>query len=150
MEEKGYWYGEVTDQEKKTHSALLPWEDLPEEEKEQNKSAVRDIPHKLGRIGYVMIPARSNEPAEFPKGEEDLERLSIMEHERWMNTKLQAGWQYAKETNKPAKEHHALLPWEDLPEEEKDKDRDLVRAIPRLLTEIGYTVVDLQDEEQGS
>ena len=150
MEEKGYKYGPITNDDGKTHSALLPWEDLPEDEKEQNRSAVRDIPQKLGRIGYVMIPARSNEPAEFPKGEEDLELLSKMEHERWMNVKLKTGWVFAQETNKLKKQHSALVPWEDLPETEKDKDRDLVRAIPQLLTEIGYTVVDLNDEEKDS
>ncbi|MCJ7716317.1 MAG: RyR domain-containing protein, partial [Anaerolineales bacterium] len=150
MEEKGYKYGPVTDDAGKTHSALLFWEDLPEDEKEQNRSAVRDIPQKLGRIGYVMIPARSNEPAEFPKGEEDLELLSKMEHERWMTVKIKTGWVFAPETNKSQKQHSALVPWEDLPESEKDKDRDLVRAIPRLLTEIGYTVVDLNDEEKDS
>jgi len=150
MEEKGYNYGAITNEEEKTHSALLPWKDLPEDEKEQNRSAVRDIPQKLGRIGYVMIPARSNEPAEFPKGDEDLELLSRMEHERWMNVKLKAGWIFAPETNKPKKQHSALVPWEDLPEAEKEKDRDLVRAIPQLLTEIGYTVVDLNDEDKDS
>jgi hypothetical protein len=150
MKEKGYQHGQVTDEEQKTHSALLPWDDLPDEEKEQNKSAVRDIPQKLDRIGYVMIPARSNEPAEFPRGEEDLERLSKMEHERWMNVKLKAGWVFAPETNKPEKRHSALVPWEDLPEAEKDKDRELVRAIPKLLTEIGYTVVDLNDKGMDS
>jgi hypothetical protein len=97
-----------------------------------------------------MIPARSNKPAEFPKGEEDLELLSRMEHERWMKAKLKAGWAYAPETNKPKKHHSALIPWEDLPENEKDKDRNLIRAIPRLLTEIGYTVADLNDENRDS
>ncbi len=150
MEEKGYKYGPITNEDGKTHCSLLPWEDLPENEKEQNRSAVRDIPQKLGRIGYVMIPARSNEPAEFPKGEEDLELLSRMEHERWMKAKLKAGWAYAPETNKPKKHHSALIPWEDLPENEKDKDRNLIRAIPRLLTEIGYTVADLNDENCDS
>jgi hypothetical protein len=152
MKEKGYKYGPVTSDEGKTHSALLPWEDLPEDEKEQNRSAVRDIPQKLGQIGYVMIPARSNKPAEFPKGELDLEQLSKMEHERWMNAKLENGWEYAPDTNKPAKQHKAMLSWNDnmLSEEEKDKDRDLVRAIPQLLTEIGYTVVDLNNQEQDS
>jgi hypothetical protein len=97
-----------------------------------------------------MIPARSNEPAEFPKGEDDLERLSKMEHERWMKVKLKAGWVFAPETNKSIKQHHALVPWEDLPEKEKDKDRNLVRAIPLLLTKIGYTVADLNDEGEDS
>lgn len=149
MEEKGYQYGPTTDEEQKTHSALLPWEELPEHEKEQNRSAVRDIPQKLSRIGYVMVPARSNEPAQFPRGKQDLETLSRLEHERWMRDKLAEGWEYAPETNKEEKLHKALLPWDDdrLAEEEKDKDRDLIRAIPKLLSEIGYTVVDINDDQ---
>jgi hypothetical protein len=152
MEDKGYQPSPTTDEAQKTHSALVPWEQLPEDEKEQNRSAVRDIPNKLNRVGYVMIPARSNEPTEFPRGEEDLERLSRMEHERWMKAKLEAGWAYAPQTDKKRRLHKALLPWDDerLSEEERDKDREFVRAIPGLLAEIGYTVVDLNDEQQAS
>jgi hypothetical protein len=151
MRAKGYRYGPDTDEEKKTHSSLLPWEELPPDEKEQNRSAVRDIPNKLNRIGYVMIPARSNEPTKFPRGEDDLERLARMEHRRWMKDKLAAGWEYAPETDKEKKRHKALVPWDDerLTEEEKDKDREFVRVIPELLTLIGYTIVDLGGEEMA-
>jgi len=150
MEGKGYRYGPTTDEQQKTHSALLPWNELPEHEKEQNRSAVRDIPQKLSQIGYVMVPARSNEPAEFPRGKEDLETLAKIEHERWMKTKLEDGWEYAPQTDKEKKRHKALLPWEDqrLAEKEKDKDRDLIRAIPKLLSKIGYTVVDINNDRQ--
>lgn len=150
MKSKDYTYGPITDDEQKKHSSLLPWDDLPEHEKEQNKSAVRDIPNKLNRVGYVMIPARSDEPAEFPRGKDDLELLSKMEHERWMQAKLSAGWQYAPDTNKEERLHKALLSWEDerLDENEKDKDREFVRLIPESLTLIGYTVVDLSPEDR--
>jgi hypothetical protein len=152
MEAKGYRYGPETEEKNKTHSSLVSWEQLPADEKEQNRSAVRDIPNKLNRIGYVMIPARSDEPTEFPRGEEDLERLSRMEHERWMQIKLAEGWKYAPETDKKQQFHKALLPWDDenLTEEEKDKDRELVRAIPSLLAKIGYTVVDLKDGDAAA
>ena len=150
MRAKGYVYGPVTDDEAKTHSALTDWENLLPDEQEQNRSAVRDIPRKLECLGYVMLPARSNEPARFPRGEKDLELLARMEHKRWMNDKLAAGWEYAPETDKAAKKHKALLPWDDERfESEKIKDIELVQAIPQLLTHIGYTVVDLRGEEQA-
>ena len=59
---KGYAWGPQTDEARKTHSALKPYAELPEEEKEQNRGFVRDIPNKLARAGYVMLPARSHEP----------------------------------------------------------------------------------------
>jgi hypothetical protein len=60
-----------------------------------------------------------------------------------MASKLEAGWRYGPETNKKQKVHEALLPWEELPPDEKEKDRVLVRAIPRILARVGYTVVKL-------
>jgi hypothetical protein len=87
-----------------------------------------------------MIPARSNEPPfDFPGS--DLELLAEMEHERWMKQKLREGWEYAQETDKSRKLSPALLPWDRLPEREKEKDRDLVRGIPKILAKAGYAIV---------
>lgn len=136
---QGYTYGKVTDNVKKTHSSLLPYEKLPEPEKEQNRENVRDIPKKLASSGYIMHPARSNEPPfGFPGN--DLEKLAEQEHERWVNYKKSTGWQYAPKTDKIAKLHRLLVPWNDLPDEEKEKDRLLVRQIPTILAKAGYAV----------
>ncbi len=150
LEAEGYKWGPTTDEEQRTHTSLLPWAELPEDEKEQNRAAVRDIPHKLAQIGYVMIPARSNEPPfEFPEGDEDLERLAELEHRRWMHSKRKAGWRHAPQTDKQQKRHEALLPWDELPDEQKEKDRALVRSIPRILAYAGYTVVKSGEERLG-
>ncbi|MEK6409098.1 MAG: RyR domain-containing protein [Acidobacteriota bacterium] len=157
----GYRLGQQTDDELKTHSSMKPYSELPEDEKQQNRSNVRDISNKLARSGYVMIPARSNEPPfDFPGA--DLEMLAAMEHERWMKTKIDAGWRWAPETDKAKQLHNDLLAWrkptdeerarlssaeaaaigpDELPEQEKEKDRVLVRGIPKILAQAGYTVV---------
>ncbi len=142
---QGYRWGPQTSDALRTHSALRPYAELPEDEKEQNRGTVRDIPHKLALAGYIMLPARSSErPAEFPGA--DLERLSELEHERWLQAKLAAGWRYAPVTNKAQKEHADLVPWDRLPEEEKEKDRVLVREIPRILARAGYAMMRLHRE----
>ena len=139
LKQRGYRYGTETGNEQKTHSSLLPYEELPEDEKEQNRRNVRDIANKLSHAGYLMHPARSHEhPFNFPG--EDLEILSRMEHERWMDDKLNAGWQYAAKTDKAKKLHKALVPWEVLPEDLKETDREMVRDIPRILARAGYAV----------
>ena len=58
-----YKYGFETNDALQTHSSLKPYADLPENEKEYNRSFVRDIPNKLARLGYVMIPALSHYPS---------------------------------------------------------------------------------------
>jgi hypothetical protein len=139
LRKKGYRYGTQTDSKQKIHSSLLPYEQLPDDEKEQNRLNVRDIANKLSHAGYLMRPARSHEhPFNFPEG--DLDTLSQMEHERWMNDKLSTGWQFAAKTDKAKKLHQALVLWEKLPKKEKDKDREMVRGIPKILARAGFAV----------
>ena len=123
----------------KTHPVLVPYSELPEHLKEANRRNVRDIPAKLEAVGYVMIPARSNEPP-FIFSAQDLERLAEAEHKRWMQSKLEDGWVYAPKTDSARKLHDCLVPWERLPEAEREKDRDLVRGIPAILAFAGYTI----------
>lgn len=140
MRARGFHYGPTNDVELKTCDTLMLYAELPENMKEANRLNVRDIPIKLASAGYIMIPARSNQPPfNFPG--ETLAVLSEAEHMRWMQSKLDDGWKYAHKTDKPNKLHNCLVPWEQLPEVEKEKDRVMVRGIPEILTRAGYTIV---------
>ncbi|MFC1892855.1 RyR domain-containing protein [Chloroflexota bacterium] len=139
-----YSYGPETREEEKIHSSLKPYRKLLENEKEQNRNNVRDIPNKLASIGYTMIPARGKETAS-ELNDEEVALLARMEHERWMQEKLDVGWKYAKETDKHKRLHKSLVPWEKLPPEEQEKDYILVRGIPQILAKAGYTMVKLSD-----
>jgi hypothetical protein len=140
LKAQGIQYGPETDLDRKTHAALIPYESLSDDLKESNRENVRDIPNKLTAAGYVMLPARSNEPPfNFPG--EDLEFLALKEHERWMEVLISSGWSHAPKTDRTKKLHSAIVGWDELPEEEKEKDRELVRGIPRILTQAGYAIV---------
>ena len=142
LRERGFKYGIKTDEKLKTHNALVPYAELSEELKEQNRLNVCNIPVKLGLAGYIMTPARSNRPPfDFPG--ELLEFLAEAEHERWMRSKLDAGWTYGPQTNNEKKQNQCLVPWKELSEEEKVKDRDLVRGIPQVLARAGFAVEKL-------
>jgi hypothetical protein len=148
LEKQEYEPSEVTDEKAKKHSSFKDFYDLPEDEQEQNRDTVRHIHSKLAASGYIMIPARSNEPAfEFPGT--FLEAMAIMEHERWMAMKLAAGWQSARVTKKGKKLHADLVPWDELSDTAKGRDRDFVRAIPGILANAGYTVVELRPMKAG-
>lgn len=136
MKSKGYTWGPVNDDKKKQHSSLVDFSELPEDEKEQNRGNVRDIWNKLKRVNYIIVPARRGETTvEFTDGE--VEKLAEEEHERWMKQKLAGGWRYAARTDKTRKVHGGLVPWKELPENEKEKDRFLIRGIPHILEKAG-------------
>jgi hypothetical protein len=127
------------------NSANLSWEALPEDEKDQNRDAVRHIPDKLAEIDFIMIPSRSNQPIyKFPENDADLEKLAKLEHIRWVKAKEDAGWVYGPVTDKANKVHASIKPWDELSQKDKDTDIEFVKAIPEILAEAGYTMVKIQ------
>ncbi len=140
MRRLGYIYGPVTDEKKKLHSSLVPFLKLPEDEKEQNRNNARDIQYKIESIGYKIVPSNGGlMPVRLI--DEEVEKLAKKEHERWMKQKIDAGWTYAPKTDKTRKLHTGIVSYEQLSEEEKDKDRVLIRSIPKILKQVGYVVV---------
>jgi hypothetical protein len=146
----------------KRNSANLSFDQLPEEEKEQNREQVRDIPAKLAYAGCYMVPAVEGEPP-FEFSPSLLDELASHEHTRWMRQKAGDDWRWASETDKPNRLHNCMLPWkkgeleaysgfvdrlgkEELPQAEKEKDRTAVREIPAILKVAGYTIVEAGSE----
>ncbi len=121
-------------------AALCGWDDLPPDLKDANRAQAEDIVRKLQRIGCRIEPLRSSSDGPRELSPEEVERLAKREHSRWARERIQAGWSYARESDYQRKEHSCLVPWEDLSEEERDKDRNAVRRIPEILYAAGLAV----------
>jgi len=123
-----------------TNPALVDWEELSEHLKESNRSQALHIVEKLMAIGCDIAEMDDGNRAGFEFTPQEIERLARMEHERWVEERLANGW-----TNGPKdidRKTHPLLraSYEELPEEEREKDRDAVRGIPEFLAEVGLKV----------
>jgi serine phosphatase RsbU (regulator of sigma subunit) len=68
----------------------------------------------------------------------EIETMAGIEHLRWSWDKRLHGWTWGKSKDKKMKRHPGLVPYFMLPENEKEKDRELVRLIPALLQDIDY------------
>jgi hypothetical protein len=149
------------------HPALVSFGALPETVREENRAVVRDIPNKLAAAGYVMRPGHGPVRERSLSGDE-VERLAEAEHERWMLRHLDNGWRYGSPRDDDKRLHPSILPWRklsdddrrqrygrfaecigdgELSEEEKEKDRDVVRAIPRILSLAAYTIDSLRPNQ---
>lgn len=53
-------------------------------------------------------------------------------HEKWVQAKLDAGWSWGPEKNEEKRTHPCIVPWSELPEEQRAKD-DLFKAIVNSL-----------------
>lgn len=115
-------------------SMVVDWKDLPDDKKKSNLDAAADIPVKLGSIGYGIRMTRDNEPILTPDITDiEIEQLAEEEHERWCREQMLQGWRYDNPRNNKLKLHPNLVPWNELSEEDKNKDREAIYAIPCIL-----------------
>jgi serine phosphatase RsbU (regulator of sigma subunit) len=115
------------------------FDDLPEEIKSSNIDNAANIPTKLLSIGYKIRPVKKGfRSFALHLYEEEIETMARVEHLRWSWEKRLNGWTLSKVRDDNKKNHPGLIPYEDLSESEKEKDRELVRLIPAFLQDIDY------------
>ena len=118
--------------------ALVDWDQLPEDYREANRAQAADIVEKLRGIGCSIVPVA--ESLDFGLAAPEVDHLARAEHERWMQQRLSAGWSYGPTRDDAERRHPSLIPYDDLPVEEQQKDIDAVLQIPALLAEVGSGV----------
>jgi voltage-gated potassium channel Kch len=128
-----------------TNPLMVPWEALPEPVRESNRLQVDHIGRKLEAVGHGIAPLTDWDAASYTFSPGQVERMAQMEHERWCQELRENGWTYAPEPKNPAKKTNpALLPWEELPEEEREKNRLAARELPAFLAHAGLQVYPLR------
>ena len=62
-----------------------------------------------------------------------LEELAACEHYRWMAARVLKGWSHGNPRDNARKLHPDILPYQDLSESTREKDRACVRALAVVL-----------------
>jgi hypothetical protein len=144
-------------------------EGMPHDEVSQNIDNARKIPEKLSAVGFTIVPLEANLPADS-FSDLEFEKVSHLEHIRWVRHHIDAGWSYSHVKNKSNKQHDALVAWDE--EEQRDAeavygksyvkkmgvakgeflseyyrnlDRVITLAIPWILENAGYKMVKLRE-----
>ena len=61
-------------------------------------------------------------------------------HETWADARKKQGWGYGKERSDEKKTHPCLVPYEALPEEEKEYDRNTSIGTLKLIMKLGFDI----------
>lgn len=69
-----------------------------------------------------------------------VEQMSKNVHEVWAETRIKQGWAFGKRRNDKLKKHPCLIPYEDLPEEEKEYDRNTSIGTLKLIMKLGFKI----------
>lgn len=69
-----------------------------------------------------------------------VEQMSKNVHEVWAETRVSQGWTYGEQRNDVLKTHPCLIPYEELPEEEKEYDRNTSIGTLKLIMKLGFKI----------
>lgn len=68
------------------------------------------------------------------------ERMAKNIHEVWAKSRMDQGWTYGPARNDAQKIHPCLVPYEELPEEEKDYDRNTALETLKYVIGEGFEI----------
>ena len=122
---------------------LQPWDALSDWLQDSNRAVVDDIPDKLASLGFRLAC-----PGEDLDGgvdvlevvEENLELLAEQEHGRFTAERLTSGWTGGVRDPARFMSPH-LKPREEIDEEAKEYDREVLHDVFTAMTEAGVGVV---------
>lgn len=111
--------------------------------KESNREAARRMPGLLELAGLTLELATGagTAPITQMRLESLLELVARQEHDGWMQWHFKHGWRWAKARNDLKKLHHLLIPYAELEDAERTKDRSQVRQFPLFAAMAGLRVV---------
>lgn len=97
-----------------------PWERCPQWQSESLMFAIDFWEEKINELTKQAGKELDNE--------ELANRLSPLSHDNWMTYKMSHGWVYGETKDPKRKTHPCIVPYEELPESQRLKDRVVVVA----------------------
>lgn len=70
-----------------------------------------------------------------------VEQMAKNVHEVWAETRIKQGWTYGEQRDDKLKTHPCLVPYEELPEEEREYDRNTALGTLKLITKLGFKIL---------
>jgi hypothetical protein len=126
---------------RQTTPATVAWSRLPFDLQEDNRSVAdhlwtkaRDLDFRItaGNGDHVAAPADAR-----------IEELAAAEHRRWIASRAVAGWRFGAAQSESERTHPSLIPWRQLTDAERAKDRDVIRQISKVLRAAGLVLQPL-------
>lgn len=68
------------------------------------------------------------------------EQMARNVHEVWARSRMAEGWTWGPERDDAARRHPCLVPYDELPESEKEYDRATSQETLRLILKLGFGI----------
>lgn len=77
------------------------------------------------------------------------EKLAKNAHEVWATKRLAEGWRFGPERSEQDKRHPCLVPYDDLPDSEKEYDRQMAIETLKVIMVLGYQIGRAPEGQRG-
>ena len=89
---------------------------------------------------YIPKPVDTSD-VQLPEELEMLvEQMSKNVHDVWAETRIAQGWSYGEQRDDAQKLHPCLVPYEELPDSEKEYDRNTSIGTLKLILKLGFNI----------
>ena len=68
------------------------------------------------------------------------ERIAENVHEVWAKARIDEGWTYGEKRDDIHKKHPCLVPYDEVPEEEKEYDRNTAMNTIKMVKKLGFRI----------
>lgn len=89
---------------------------------------------------YTPRPIDTKDVELRPELRELTEQLAEHTHDVWALGRMAEGWTYGPNRDDAAKKHPCLVPYAELPESEKEYDRQTALGTLKAVLALGYTI----------
>lgn len=69
-----------------------------------------------------------------------IEKMAKNVHEVWAENRMKEGWTYGNERDDAKKHHPCLVAYEDLPDSEREYDRNTAVGTLKLILKLGFRI----------
>lgn len=92
----------------------------------------------MNEYNYVPQPVDTSDVRLPEELQQLVEQMSKNVHEVWAQARISQGWTYGDHRDDKQKKHPCLIPYDELPEEEKDFDRNTSISTLKLIMKLGF------------
>lgn len=89
---------------------------------------------------YTPNPIDTSSVQLPPEMHDLVERLASNVHDTWALGRIKEGWTYGHERNDMLKKHPCLVDYNELPESEKEYDRNTAIETLKLILKLGWRI----------
>ena len=103
-------------------------------------------PNEMNHPDYIPHPIDTSDIQLSEEMKQLVELISHNVHDTWAQSRLKEGWTWGPTLDGDRKHHPCLVEYDELPETEKDYDRNTSIATLKTILKLGWTIEKPQEE----